>query len=167
MPLLSCGNCDGSLSNTKLILKLLGWLLRPSSWELCIYLSARDGVSSSGCEACWCHVPSTGAVRVSGSTFYPAHMLITGAPSVTHVKYLAYVPLKWKVKVKVTQSCPTLCNPMDYTVHGILQARIVGSLSLLPEIFPTQESNRDLLHCMRILYQLNYESEHVWNICLP
>ena len=29
-----------------------------------------------------------------------------------------------KVKVKVAQSCPTLCNPMDYTVHGILQARI-------------------------------------------
>ena len=28
-----------------------------------------------------------------------------------------------KVKVKVTQSCPTLCNPMDYTVYGILQAR--------------------------------------------
>ena len=22
-----------------------------------------------------------------------------------------------KVKVKVTQSCPTLCNPMDYPVH--------------------------------------------------
>ena len=29
------------------------------------------------------------------------------------------------VKVKVTQSCPTLCDPMDYTVHGILQARIL------------------------------------------
>ena len=29
-----------------------------------------------------------------------------------------------KVKVKVTESCPTLCNLMDYTVHGILQARI-------------------------------------------
>ena len=28
-----------------------------------------------------------------------------------------------KVKVKVAQSCPTLCDPMDYTVHGILQAR--------------------------------------------
>ena len=26
--------------------------------------------------------------------------------------------------MKVTQSYPTLCNPMDYTVHGILQARI-------------------------------------------
>ena len=29
-----------------------------------------------------------------------------------------------RVKVKVTQSCPTLCDPMDCTVHGILQARI-------------------------------------------
>ena len=24
-------------------------------------------------------------------------------------------------KVKVIQSCTTLCDPMDYTVHGILQ----------------------------------------------
>ena len=29
------------------------------------------------------------------------------------------------VKVKVAQSCLTLCDPMDYTVHGILQARIL------------------------------------------
>ena len=29
------------------------------------------------------------------------------------------------MKVKVTQSCPTLCDPVDYTVHGILQARIL------------------------------------------
>ena len=28
-----------------------------------------------------------------------------------------------KVKVKVAQSCLTLWDPMDYTVHGILQAR--------------------------------------------
>ena len=28
-------------------------------------------------------------------------------------------------KVKVVQLCPTLCNLMDYTVHGILQARIL------------------------------------------
>ena len=30
-----------------------------------------------------------------------------------------------KVKVKVTQSYLTLCDPMDYTVQGILQARIL------------------------------------------
>ena len=29
------------------------------------------------------------------------------------------------VKVKVAQWCLTLCDPMDYTVHGILQARIL------------------------------------------
>ena len=29
------------------------------------------------------------------------------------------------MKVKVAQSCPTLCDPMDYIVRGILQARIL------------------------------------------
>ena len=32
--------------------------------------------------------------------------------------------MKWS-EVKVVQSYSTLCNPMDYTVHGILQARIL------------------------------------------
>ena len=36
-----------------------------------------------------------------------------------------YVTLHNKMKVKVTQLCLTLCNPMDYTVHGNLQARIL------------------------------------------
>ena len=30
-----------------------------------------------------------------------------------------------KVKLKLAQSCPTLCDFMDYTVHGTLQARIL------------------------------------------
>jgi len=29
------------------------------------------------------------------------------------------------LKVKVVQSCPILCEPMDYSVHGIPQARIL------------------------------------------
>ena len=43
-------------------------------------------------------------------------------------------------RVKVIQSYLTLCDPMDYTAHGILQAKIttVGSLSLHQGIFPTQ-----------------------------
>ena len=32
-------------------------------------------------------------------------------------------------KVKVAQLCPTLCDPMDYTVHEILQARILEWLA--------------------------------------
>ena len=39
------------------------------------------------------------------------------------------IPLsrKWqvKVKLKVSQLCLTLCSPVNYTVHGILQARIL------------------------------------------
>ena len=34
------------------------------------------------------------------------------------------------MKVKVTQSFPTLCNPMDSTVHGILQARILERVAV-------------------------------------
>ena len=30
-----------------------------------------------------------------------------------------------KVKVKVAQLLSTLCDPMDYTVHRILQARVL------------------------------------------
>ena len=30
-----------------------------------------------------------------------------------------------KMKVKFAQLCSTLCDPIDYTVHGILQARIL------------------------------------------
>ena len=33
----------------------------------------------------------------------------------------------------------------------------VDSLSLLQQIFPTQESNWGLLHCRQILYQLSYQ----------
>ena len=33
-------------------------------------------------------------------------------------------------KLKVTQSCPTLCDPVDHTVHGILQARILERVAV-------------------------------------
>ena len=43
------------------------------------------------------------------------------------------------VKVKVTQSGPTLCNPMDYTVRGILQARILERV-----VFPFSRGSSQL-----------------------
>ena len=33
--------------------------------------------------------------------------------------------MKERNKVKVTQLCPILCNPMDSVVHEILQGRIL------------------------------------------
>ena len=38
-----------------------------------------------------------------------------------HPAYLTYM----QSEVKVSQSCSALCNPMDYTVHEILQARVL------------------------------------------
>ena len=104
----------------------------------------------------------------------------------------------------VTQLCPTLCYPMDYSPPGsfchwgfsrqecwsglpcppprdlpdpgieprsptlqedsLLSEPLgkpmntgVGSLSLLQQIFPTQESNQGLLHCRWILCRLSYQ----------
>ena len=65
------------------------------------------------------------------------------------------------VKVKVAQSCPTHCDPKDCSVHGILEATGVGSLSLLQGIFPIQELNQSLLHCRWILYQLSYQERAI------
>ena len=35
-------------------------------------------------------------------------------------------------EVQVAQSCPTFCDPMDYTFHGILQARILEWVHRFP-----------------------------------
>ena len=53
-----------------------------------------------------------------------------------------------KVKVKVTHLCLTLCDPIDYTVHGNLQARILEwvAFPFSRGIFPTRGSNPGLPH---------------------
>ena len=63
------------------------------------------------------------------------------------------------MQVKVSQLCPTLRELMDYTVHGILQVRILEwvAFPFSRGIFPTQGLNPGLLHCRRILYQLSHK----------
>ena len=62
-----------------------------------------------------------------------------------------------------TQSCPTLCDPMDCSplgssVHGdsLGKNTSVGCHVLLQGIFPTQGLNPGILHCRWILYQLSH-----------
>ena len=65
--------------------------------------------------------------------------------------------------MKVTQSCPTLCDPMDYSPWNSLgQNTGVGSLSLLQGIFPTQGSSPGLPHCRQILYQLSHKGSPIY-----
>ena len=52
-------------------------------------------------------------------------MLPLGCVTHSAVRFLEMGFLLIHAYMKVVQSCPTLCDPMDYTVHGILQARIL------------------------------------------
>ena len=63
------------------------------------------------------------------------------------------------MKVKVAQSCLTLCDPLDYTAHEILQARILEwvAFPFSRGIFPTQGSNPGLPYFSQILYQLSHK----------
>ena len=63
------------------------------------------------------------------------------------------------VKVRVTKSCPTLCDPMGlYSPRNSLgQNTGMGNLSLLQGIFPTQGLKPGMPHCRWILYQLSHK----------
>ena len=119
--------------------------------------------------------------------YWPYHLYFINSTLPCSMKTSQYVKECIAVKVKVAQSCLTLRDPMDYTVHVILQARIllspgiksrspalqadslppelpgkpkntgVSSLSLLQRIFQIQESNWDLLWFPWILYHLSYQ----------
>ena len=66
--------------------------------------------------------------------------------------------LKNAVEVKVAQSCLTLCDPKDYTVHRILQARILEWVAVPFSRGSAQLwSNSNLPHCRWILYQLSHQ----------
>ena len=74
------------------------------------------------------------------------------------------VLIRSKLKVKVAQTCPTLCDPMDYSlqgsfVHGILQARILKWVDFPFSRGSSQprDQTQVLSHCRQILYCLNHQ----------
>ena len=76
--------------------------------------------------------------------------------------YLQVLVTQWKKWV--TQSCRTLCVPVDYTppgssVHGDSPGKNsgVGGHALFQGIFPIQGSNPCLPHCRQILYRLSQQ----------
>ena len=61
-----------------------------------------------------------------------------------------FLCVKLKVKVLVTQSCPTLCDPIDCSppgssVHGILQAKILECTAILFYRVSSQPRNHTLV----------------------
>ena len=71
--------------------------------------------------------PAPGDLLYSGlEAAAPAAPALAGMDSLppSHLKIILWGSKKWD-QVKVAQSCLALCDPVDYTVHGILQARIL------------------------------------------
>ena len=66
--------------------------------------------------------------------------------------------LELAAAAKSLQSCPALCNLMDYTVYVSLQARILDCRPFpSPGIFSTLGLNPGLPHCRWILSQLSHK----------
>ena len=104
-----------------------------------------------------------GVVRVSGLQQSDSVIYIHGSiifqilfPVILYnidQSYLCYM-----VKVKVAQSCLTLCESMDYTVYGILQARIPDWVAFPFSRGSSQSRlNAGLPHCRQILSQLSHK----------
>ena len=92
---------------------------------------------------CFCSIlyPSTTQITCTWDLFTVSHMSPMLFSAISHI-------FNFFLLVKVTQSCPTLCDPMDCSppdssVRGILQARVLewGACSFLQEISPTQVSH--------------------------
>ena len=62
-----------------------------------------------------------------------------------------------KFKGKVTQSCPTLCDPMDHRVHGILQATILHWVAIPFSWGSSQPRNRTQDSCVAGGFFTNYQ----------
>ena len=94
-------------------------------------------------------IPKTGYLAFLSLYFF---IQAACAQTLSHIINSVYI-----CKVKVTQSCLILCDPMDCPWDFPGQNTGVGSQSLLQGIFPNQGSSPGLLHCRRILYQLSLE----------
>ena len=73
----------------------------------------------------WCAYTMEYYSAIKRNTFESVLMRWTKLEPILQSEVSQKVKYKYCMKVKVTQSCLTLCNPMDYTVPGIFQARIL------------------------------------------
>ena len=117
----------------------VSWLPRPridsfclfSTWQVPMELWENTHTHTHTCTHTWVDSPDTHTHQVQNWALSPGWW--SGVAHVTMLtSCLAFLRFEmdstWHwgpEKVKVFQSCPTLHDPMDYTVHGILQARIL------------------------------------------
>ena len=63
----------------------------------------------------------------------------------------------------VAQSCPALCDPVDYTVHGILQARILERVAIPFSRGSSQPRNQTRVSCISSRFRTTREAQK-WSL---
>ena len=109
-------------------------------------------------------ITRTTAIATTTGTFTRINMISSPCNSPwklkkKKLKRVTWNMFPWSLKVKFTQSCPTLRDPQGlyspWNFPG--QKTGVGSLFLLQGLVPTQGSNPDLPHCRQIFHQLSHK----------
>ena len=95
-------------------------------------------------------------MKVHGAASYEAKFTFPGVTNKHKISKL----IKLILKVKVAQLCLTLCNSMDYTVHGILQARILECVAV-PFSRGSFQSRDLILECHK--YVINKLVAEYWH----
>ena len=93
--------------------------------------------------------------RIKKSGFWSELVVAIWNKMITSKALFSHLPSQFSetlVKVLVTQSCPTLCDPTDYSlpgssVHGILQARILVWVVMSPSKASSQPKNQTCISC--------------------
>ena len=114
---------------------------------------------------CCCWVTSVVSDSVRPHRRQPTRLPI---PGILQARTLEWVAIsfsnawKWKVKVK-SLSCPTLSNPMDYSlpgssIHGIFQARVLewGAIAFSESMFYGDLNGMDIQKRRGCMYKYSW-----------
>ena len=119
------------------------WCMRQGAQGWCTGMTQRDGMGRE----------VGGGFRMGNTCTPVADSCQCMATPLQYCKVIS-LQLKWinllkkKMKVKVTQSCLTLCDPMDCIVKGILQARILEWVAFPFSRGSTQPRDQTLVSCV-------------------
>ena len=140
-----------------------------SPWELytlllyCTYLVAQTvkrlstmwetWVRSLGREIPWRRKWQPTPVLLPRKSHGRRSLVSMGSQRVGHDRATSLYNLMWtpkwsEVKVKVAQLCLTLCDPMNYSVHGILQASILQWVAVPISRGSSQPRDRTQVSCV-------------------
>ena len=93
------------------------------------------------------------------SSFFFWYRIVHSILTILFISVKLIVCMCYSLQLCLTLWHHGLYSPPGSFVHGILQVRILEwiSYSLLQGIFPSQESNADLLHYRWMLYHLSHQ----------